>query len=83
MSEKVRAQRAVYAFVGETLLPTPHHASTTRARCACFCGRSRSAAIAVTRSPSDTLRTAIVSDTTLLFLDRLLRLKYQPWFCER
>ena len=25
----------------------------------------------------------IVSNTTLLSLDRLPRLKYQPWFCER
>ena len=25
----------------------------------------------------------MVSDTTLLSLDRLLRLKHQPWFCER
>ena len=25
----------------------------------------------------------IVSDTTLMSLDRLFRLKYQPWFCER
>jgi hypothetical protein len=25
----------------------------------------------------------MVSDTTLLSLDRLLRLKYQPWLCKR
>ena len=25
----------------------------------------------------------IVSDTTFLSIDRLLRLEYQPWFCER
>jgi hypothetical protein len=25
----------------------------------------------------------MVSDTTLLSLDQLLRPKHQPWFCER
>ena len=52
------------------------HAAVT----AKLCGEARPAPAGRRRQqPGRT----IVSDTTLLSLDRLLRLKYQPWFCER